>query len=81
MKSPPGALRRAQAEARRQLVRNIALQMARRRKAITADDVVKALAAGGTPVTGARPATAVGGILRRMPEFSRVGRDEFRVEP
>jgi hypothetical protein len=55
--------------------------MARRRKAITADDVVKALAAGGTPVTGARPATAVGGILRRVPEFSRVGRDEFRVEP
>lgn len=80
LKVRTGALIRAQAAERRQLVTDIALQLARRRKTITAEGVVKALDAAGTPVTGARPATAVGAILRRMTEFSRIAKNEFRVK-
>ena len=79
LRSRTSPVRRAQAAERKGLVKKVALQLAGRRKTITAADVVKALAAAGTPVRSARPATAVGAIMRRMSEFSRVGRNEFKV--
>ena len=65
--------------ARRDAIRSKALQLGKSGKAtITADQVVKALADAGNPLDVARPATAVGAVLRRMSEFKRSGKSRFK---
>ncbi|MEX2379044.1 MAG: hypothetical protein WD848_13570 [Dehalococcoidia bacterium] len=66
---------------RRELVRSKALQMARAGKTVlTADDVLKALQADGAVLDAARPTTAVGAVLRSMPEFGRAGKNTFSYQ-
>ena len=69
---------KAGAIARRDAIQAKALQLAKKGQSVSAEDVVGALAADGNPLDVARPATAVGAVLRRMDEFKRVGQNRFQ---
>lgn len=74
-----GGKTRGGATARRDTVQEKALELARGgKRSITAEDVLDALDKEGVTFDVARPATMVGAVLRAMPEFERVGRNEFR---
>jgi hypothetical protein len=72
---------RVGATERRRLVQQKAFQLGKGgRRAVTAEDVLKALAADGVTFEVARPATMVGAVLRSMPEFERTGRNTFKYK-
>ncbi len=68
---------KAGAIARRDAIQAKALQLAKKGQTISAEDVVGALATDGNPLDVARPATAVGAVLRKMDQFKRVGKNRF----
>ncbi len=47
---------------------------------VSAEEVLQALAADGMVFETARPATMVGAFLRSAPQFTRVGKNEFKYE-
>lgn len=74
-----GSSSRAGAAERKAVVQRKALELGRgRRTAISAQDVIDALAADGVELDVARPGTMVGAVLRSMPEFERTGHNEFQ---
>ena len=71
---------KAGAAARKQAVRQKAVQLGKGRKSITADDVLKALASDGFDLKMSRPATMVGAVLRNMAEFEHTDKNTFRFK-
>jgi hypothetical protein len=72
---------RAGGAERREAVQKKALALAKGgRGPITAESVLKAMAADGVKFDVARPATMVGAVLRAMPEFERTGKNQFRYK-
>lgn len=74
-----GSSSRAGAAARKNRVQEKALELGKRRKTnITAQDIIESLQSEGVNLDVARPGTMVGAVLRSMPEFERIGSNEFK---
>ena len=72
---------KAGAASRKSKVRQKAIELGKRRKRdISAQDVVDALTADGVKLGVARPGTMVGAVLRSMPEFERTGANQFKIK-
>lgn len=72
---------KAGAAARKLKVQEKALELGKRRKRdISAQDVIDALAADDVNLGVARPGTMVGAVLRSMPEFERTGSNLFKIK-
>jgi hypothetical protein len=76
---PASGADREGAAARRESVQQAALGMGGSRKTpLSAENVLAVLSKNGIVFEMSRPGTMVGAILRSMPEFERVGRNQFR---
>ena len=70
---------REDAAARRESVQKAALKMGRSRKTrLTAENILDGLRKNGIEFDMARPGTMVGAVLRSMPQFERVGKNQFK---
>lgn len=70
---------RAGAAARKAKVQEKAIELGKRRKKeISAQDVVDSLNSDGVDLGVARPGTMIGAVLRSMPEFERTGSNQFK---
>lgn len=79
--SRSGSSSRAGAEARKSKVQMKAIELGKKRKKeISAQDVIDALNADGTSLGVARPGTMVGAVLRSMTEFERTGSNTFKYK-
>lgn len=75
---PAGGVNREGAVARRETVQRAALRIGRSRKTpFTAENVLAVLSKNGVAFEMSRPGTMVGAVLRSMPEFERVGKNQF----
>lgn len=76
-----GSVSKAGAATRKSKVQEKALELGKRRKReISAQDVIDALAADGVTLGVARPGTMIGAVLRSMPEFERTGSNQFKFK-
>lgn len=76
-----GSGNKAGAASRKSKVQAKALELGKRRKRdISAQDVIDALMADGVNLGVARPGTMVGAVLRSMPEFERTGSNQFKIK-
>ena len=72
---------KAGAAARKSKVQAKALELGKRRKRdISAQDVIDSLTEDGVDLGVARPGTMVGAVLRSMPEFERTGSNTFKIK-
>ena len=79
--SRSGSTSRAGASSRKAKVQAKALELGKRRKSgIAAQDVIDALNKEGASLGVARPGTMVGAVLRSMPEFERIGSNQFKYK-
>ena len=79
LKARRGAGRnKGEAANRKKLIQDAAVKLAKGgRKAVSVEDILAAIKKAGAELNVARPATAVGAVLRRMPSFKRVGKNKF----
>lgn len=80
-RAPRGTGKSAQeieeALARRDMIRDAALELGSRQPVISAQEVVDSLADNDLSDVS-RPATAVSAVVRNMPEFEHIGQSQFR---
>jgi hypothetical protein len=76
-----GSRNKTGAALRKSMVQKKAVELGKQRKReISAQDVIAALAVDGVSLGVARPGTMVGAVLRAMPEFERTGSNQFKFK-
>ncbi len=78
IKSTRSAQDATEATARRDAIRDAALELGNTRPTVSAQEVVDLLVARGMVMNMTRPATAVSAVMRNMVEFERIGQSQFR---